>query len=196
MMSSSRTRIILVTSLALLCIVGLTLLLIFNETVRSVTLDPIIDGVLAFRYMLGYFPQDLEWLVSLLVLSVIVSVMFATRLPKNERPKYIPFIPPFPTEGPTMKLARILDSRKMNRFRRERVVLEMRDLAAHTLAYHKGISVEEAKESIDTPDWTDNAEVRDFLSLDKHRSDTNDPKDFRTHVEHASAHIEQMYQEV
>lgn len=95
-----------------------------------------------------------------------------------------------------MRLARILDNSTLNKFRRERVILEMRDLAAHTLAYNKGISVDEAKESLDTPDWTDNAAVRDFLSLDMHRAGKNDQKEFHAQVDYAVAHIERMYQEV
>lgn len=193
---STKIRIIVLASLALCCVVGMSLLLIFNDAVRGVVLDPIISGVLAFRYALGYFPQDLEWLVSLLIVSVVVAVMFTTRLPKRERSKHVPFIPPFPKEGPAMRLARILDNSTLNRFRRERVILEMRDLAARTLAYHKGISVEEARESLDTPNWTDSATVRDFLSLDKHRAGKIDQKEFHAQVDHALAHIEQMYQEV
>jgi hypothetical protein len=193
---STKTRIIILASLALSCVIAMSLLLIFNDAVRSVVLDPMISGVLAFRYTLGYFPQDLEWLVSLLIVSVVVAVMFATRLPQRERPKHVPFIPPFPKEGPAMRLTRILDGSTLNKFRRERVILEMRELAAHTLAYHKGFSVEEAKELLDTPNWTDSASVRDFLSLDKHRAGKNDQKEFHAQVDHALAHIEQMYQEV
>ena len=192
---STRNRIIL-ASLALGCVIGFSLLLIFNGAVRSVVLDPMIAGINAFRYTLGYMPQDLEWLIGLSVVFVVVLTMFVVRLPKHVRPKHVPFIPPFPNEGPAMRLTRILENSTKNRFRRERVILEMRDLAAHTLAYHKGISIEEATEALDTPDWTDNATVRNFLSLDKHRADKIDQKNFHTQVDHALAHIEQMYQEV
>jgi|GEM_PF-1251529 hypothetical protein len=193
---NTRTRIAVLASLALCCVIAMSLLLIFNDAVRSVVLDPMISGILAFRYALGYFPQDIEWLVILLIVFVVVAVMFTTRLPQRERPKYIPFIPPFPKEGPAMRLTRILDGSTLNKFRRERVILEMRELAAHTLAYHKGFSVEEARELLDTPNWTDSASVRDFLSLDKHRAGKNDQKEFHAQVDHALAHIEQMYQEV
>ena len=192
---SNRTRIIL-ACLALGCIIGFSLLLIFNDAVRGVILDPMIAGINAFRYTLGYMPQDLEWLISLSVVFVVVLIMFAARLPKHARPKYVPFIPPFPSEGPAMRLTGILENSTKNKFRRERVILEMRDLAARTLAYHKGISLEEATEALDTPDWTHNATVRDFLSLDKHRAGKIDQKSFHTQVDHALAHIEQMYQEV
>lgn len=192
---STRNRIILV-SLALGCVIGFSLLLIFNSAVRSVVLDPMIAGINAFRYAIGYLPQDLEWLIGLSVVFVVVLIMFVVRLPKLARPKYIPFILPFPSEGPAMRLTHILENSTKNKFRRERVILEMRDLAAHTLAYHKGISIEEATEALDTPDWTDNATVRDFLSLDKHRAGKMDQKGFHNQVDHALAHIERMYQEV
>ena len=192
---STRTRIIL-ASLALGCIIGFSLLLIYNDAVRGVVLDPIIAGINALRYTLGYMPQDLEWLISLSVVFVVVLIMFAARLPKHIRPKHVPFIPSFPNEGPAMRLTDILENSTKNKFRRERVILEMRDLAARTLAYHKGISLEEATEALDTPDWTHNATVRDFLSLDKHRAGKIDQKSFHTQVDHALAHIEQMYQEV
>ena len=93
-------------------------------------------------------------------------------------------------------MAQILEKSLHNKFRRQRVILEMRDLAAHAVAYNNGISVEEAKEALDTSDWTSNASVRDFLSLDKHRAGKHDLKEFHNQVNHALAHIEQMYQEV
>jgi hypothetical protein len=192
---NNRTRII-IGILAFCCIVGFSMLLIFNHAVRGVILDPLIAAVNAFRYALGYLPQDLEWLITLLAVSVVVLVTFASRLPKRARPKYVPFIPPFPKEGPAMQFARILDKANHNKFRRERVVLEMRDLAAHTIAYHKGVSVEEAGDLLDTQSWTTDASVRDFLSLDKHRAGKHDQREFQKQVDYALTHIEQMYQEV
>ena len=192
---SNRTRIILAI-LAVGCVIGFSLLLIFNGAIRSFVLDPIVEGINAVRYQLGYMPQDLEWLLSLLLAFVLIFIYYMCRIPKRLRPKHVPFIPPFPCEGPTMKLAWILEKSTHNRFRRERVILELRDLAAHTLAYHKGISVDEAKESLDTTNWTDDPVVRDFLSLDKHRAGKHEHKEFHDQVDHALAHIERTYQEV
>lgn len=192
---STRNRIILAT-LALGSIIGFSLLLIFNQALRSFILEPIVSGVNAFRYTLGYIPQDLEWLIALLVLFVITLGTYIARLPKHPRVEREPFVPPFPSEGPAMQLTQILEKSTRNKFRRERAILELRDLAAHTLAYNKGISVEQAREALDTPDWTSNAGVRDFLSLDKHRAGKHDYKDFHNQVDHALAHVEQMYQEV
>ena len=192
---SPRNRII-VASIAFCCVIGFSLLLVFNGPVRSVILDPLVGIITAFRYAIGYIPQDLEWLLTLLFLFVVTIATVANRLPEKALLERTPFIPPFPTEGPAMKLTQILEKSTHNRFRRERVVLEMRDLAAHTIAYHKGISVEEAKASLDTPDWTNNVSVRDFLSLDKHRAGKHAKEEFHAEVDHALAHIEQMYQEV
>ncbi len=192
---SSRTRIIIALG-AIGCVIALCLLLIFNDTIRGAVLDPIVEGINAFRYILGYFPQDVEWLVVLLVVFVIVLGIFATRLPKRADPVHTPFVPPFPKEGPSMKLTQILEKSARNKFRRERVILELRDLAARTLAYHTGISIEEAKGSLDTTEWTETASVRNFLSLDKHRAGKIDPSQFHDQVDAALAHIEHMYQEV
>jgi hypothetical protein len=192
---STRNRIML-AGLALCCVISFSLLLILNNAVRGFILDPIVSGFNAFRYAIGYMPQDIEWLISLLFLFVVALVTLVTRLPKRAIPERIQFIPPFPSEGPTMRLAQILEKSTHNKFRRERVILEMRDLAAHALAYHKGISVEEAKEALNTPDWTSNVSVRDFLSLDKHRAGKHDQREFHNQVDHALAHIERMYQEV
>ena len=95
-----------------------------------------------------------------------------------------------------MKLTDILEKAPRNKFRRERVILEMRDLAAHTLAYHQGISVDEAKDSLDTPDWCRSSTVRDFLCLDKHRAGKHEQVGFHDQVDHALAQIEHMYLEV
>ena len=192
---STRNRIIL-AAVALGCVIAFSLLLIFNDAVRGVILDPIVSGINAFRYAIGYIPQDLEWLIVLLFLFVVAFATYVSRIPKRAVAERPPFIPPFPSEGPAMRLAQILEKSTKNKFRRECVILEMRDLAAHTLAYHKGISVEEAKASLVTPDWTTNASVRDFLSLDKHRAGKHDHNEFHDQVDHALAHIERMYQEV
>jgi len=192
---STRNRIIL-AALAMCSIVAFSLLLIFNQALRSFILDPIVAGVTAFRYAIGYIPQDVEWLITLLFLFVVAIITYVARLPKRPMLERAPFVPPFPSEGPVMKLTQILEKATHNKFRRERVILEMRDLAAHTLAYNNGISVEEAKEALDTSEWTSNVAVRDFLSLDKHRAGKHDHKEFHNQVNHALAHIEQMYQEV
>jgi len=192
---SNRTRIILVI-LGVCCVIGFSLLLVFNDAIRSFVLDPIVKGINATRYVIGYMPQDLQWLISLLITFVIVTSYYASRLPKHPKPKNVQFIPPFPHDGPAMRLAQILEKSAHNRFRRERVILELRDLAAHTLAYHKGISIDEAKDSLDNSDWTDSPSVRDFLSLDKHRAGKHEHKGFHDQVDHALAQIERTYQEV
>lgn len=192
---SNRIRIILAI-FAVCCIIGFSLLLVFNDALRSFVLDPIVGGINAARYVLGYMPQDIEWLLSLLVAFVLVFIYYMCRIPKRLRLKHVPFVPPFPSEGPVMKLAWIVEKSTHNRFRRERVILELRDLAAHTLAYHKGISVDEAKDSLDTDNWTDDSVVRDFLSLHKHRAGKHEHKGFHDQVDHALAHIERTYQEV
>ena len=192
---SNRVRIILAI-LALCCVISFSLLLVFNDAIRSFVLDPIVKSINSVRYVVGYIPQDLEWLIGLLIVFIVVVTYYTSRIPKRLKPKHIPLIPPFPHEGPTMKLAQILERTTHNKFRRERVILELRDLAAHTLAYHKGISVDEAKDSLDTSDWTDNPSVRDFLSLDKHRAGKHEHKEFHDQVDHALAQIERAYQEV
>ena len=105
---SNRTRIILAI-LAVGCVIGFSLLLVFNDAIRSFVLNPIVEGVNAVRYVLGYMPQDLEWLLSLLIAFVLIFIYYMCRIPKRLRPEHVPFVPPFPSEGPVMKLARILD---------------------------------------------------------------------------------------
>jgi len=192
---SNRTRITLAI-VAVCCVIAFSLLLIFNDAIRGFILDPIVEGINAARYMLGYIPQDLQWIISLLLAFVAVTVYFACRIPKRAREATVPRSLKFPLQGPTMRLDWILERSAHNKFRREQVILELRDLAARSLAYHRGTSVEEAKDSLDTTEWTDDPSVRDFLSLDKLGAGKQKQKRFHDQVDHALTHIERTYQEV
>ena len=192
---SNRTRIILAI-LAVCCVIAFSLLLIFNDAMRGFILDPIVGGINAARYMWGYMPQDLQWMISLLIVFVIVVGYYVSRLPKRTRQEIVPRSLKFPSQGPAMRLARMVEKSAHNKFLREQVVLELRDLAARSLAYHRGISVEEAKDSLDTTEWTNDPSIRDFLSLDKHRAGKQKQKRFYDQADHALAHIERTYQEV
>jgi len=182
--------------LAVGSVIAFSLLLIFNDAIRSFILDPIVKGINAARYMLGYMPQDLQWIITLLIVFVIVVVYYVSRLPNRARQEVVLRSLKFPPQGPAMQLTRILERSAHNKFRREQVILELRDLAARSLAYRRGISVEEAKHSLDTTEWTKDPSVRNFLSLDKRRAGTQKQKGFYDQADHALAHIERTYQEV
>lgn len=192
---SNRTRILL-AFLAVGCVIAFSLLLIFNDAVRGFILDPIVKGINAARYLLGYMPQDIQWMISLLIVFTIAIIYYVSCIPRHSIPDLVSSVPPFPNQGPAMRLAHILAKSARNRFRREQVILELRDLAAHSLAYHRGISVADARDSLDNTAWTDDPSVRDFLSLDKHRAGKQKQDSFHDQVDHALAHIEQTYQEV
>ena len=192
---SNRTRIMLAI-LAVCCVITFSLLLIFNDAIRGFILDPIVEGINAARYMLGYMHQDLQWIVTLLIVFVIVAVYYVSRLPKRARKEIVPRSLKFPSQGPAMRLTHVLERSAHNKFQREQVILELRDLAARSLAYRRGISVEEAKDSLDTTEWTDDPSVRAFLSLDKHRAGGQKQESFHDRADHALAHIERTYQEV
>jgi len=192
---SNRTRVILAI-LAVCCIIGFSLLLIFNDPIRSFILDPIVKGINAARYTLGYMPQDLQWIITLLIVFVIVLVYYMSRIPKRARQGNVPRPLTFPSQGRAMRLTLVLEGSAHNKFRRERVIMELRDLAARSVAYRRGISIEEAKDSLDTTEWTDDPSVRAFLSLDKHRAGKQEQKGFHDQAEHVLAHIERTYQEV
>ena len=192
---SNRTRIIL-SILAVCCVITFSLLLIFNDAIRGSILDPIVGGINAARYILGYMPQDLQWILTLLFVFVIVVVYYVSRLPKRARQEIAPHSLRFPFQGPAMTLTRIVEKSSHNKFHRERVILELRDLAARSLAYHHGIPVEEAKDFLDTTEWTNDPSVRAFLSLDKHRAGKQKQSNFHDQADHALTHIERTYQEV
>lgn len=191
----SHKRRIILAILAVCCVIAFSLLLIFNDAIRSFILDPIVKGINAARYMLGYMPQDLQWIITVLVVFVIVLACYMSRLPKRAQVT-VPRSLNFPSQGPAMRLTLVLEGSAHNKFRRERVILELRDLAARSLAYRRGISIEEAKDSLDTTEWTDDPSVRAFLSLDKHRAGKQKQKGFHDQADHALAHIERTYQEV
>lgn len=192
---NNRIRIAL-TLLATGSIVTFSLLLFFNETIRSFVLEPILESVNAVRFMLGYVSQDLQWTVALLIVIAIIVPYFMFRVPKHSRQKSVPQPANFPTEGPAMKLTQLVERSAHSRFLRGQVILELRDLAARSVAYHHGMSVEQAKQALDTMKWTSDPSVRAFLSSDNIRARKQKQKGFRDQAISALTHIERIYQEV
>jgi len=192
---SNRTRVLLAI-LAICCVVAFSLFLIFNNSMREFILSPIITGINAVRSILTYMAQDVQWVATLLIVFVIVVFYLANRLPESSRRQRVPFVPPFPNQGPAMRLAHILEKSGHNKFRRERMILELRDLTARVLAYRQGVSIDDARDFLDTTDWTNNVAVSSFLSLDEHRAGKQKHKDFHNQLDQALAHIERTYQEV
>ncbi len=194
-MMSRRVRFTVAIA-AIACVVGLTLLSVLNAAVRAVVLDPIVDGIDAVRYFLGYAPQQAEWVVAILLGFVVGAVYMTRRLPPRIEPERPSFGPRFSTEGSAMRLARMMEKATHDKFKRQEVILELRDLAARALAYRRGISPDEAKAALDTPTWTEDASVRSLLSLDKHRAGGQKNKSFQDQVDHALEVIERVFQEV
>jgi len=177
------------------CVTALALLLVFHSAVRGFVLEPIVSAINALRRTLGYVPQDLQWLVSVLLLFVIAGAYTVSRLPKRRSQPQWTAPPRFPTEGPTMRVARILDESVRYKHRHIQLVLELRDLAARVLAQHRGISVHVAKELLDTEAWTDDPTVRAYLSADSHRRGHGDTRRPHPQVDRVLNQIEDYHQE-
>ncbi|MBU0595463.1 hypothetical protein KJ567_02100 [Candidatus Bipolaricaulota bacterium] len=191
---SHRRRIIIGVA-AVCCVVALSLLLILHDAVRGLVLDPFVSVINSARYTLGHMSQGLQWLIVILVAFLCVIAYVVSRLPAGPRRTYPPFTAPFPIEGPTMRLARIAAESLRYKHRRIQLVRELRGIAARVLAHHNSMPIDEAKESLDTTEWTDDASVRAFLSPDQHRAGRHDTRRLHEQVEHALTEIERMYRE-
>jgi hypothetical protein len=189
---SRRSRIV-VAVLGLVLVAALSLLLTLNAAVRGFLLDPIVRGIDSVRYIMGYTPQDMQWLLTIAVFFIAVTAYFFARLPQRPIPEPRRPHPLFPTQGPIMKLTTMLEKAGHNRYRREETVLALRDLAARSLSYHHGLSVDEAKEQLSEGHWIQDEEVLAFLSLEKHRGQAQKHARFHDQVKHALGYIERTY---
>ena len=173
----------------------LSLLLLLVPAARTFVLEPIVKAVEAAGSALHYVPQDVQWLVALLILFISVMGYVGSRIPKSRREYAIRPRDNIPTEGPTMLVARMFDESARYRHRHVQLVLELRDLAARVLAQHRGIPLLRAKEILDSEAWTDDPVVREYLSTERHRVMRGRR---RPHVEVARllAEIERIHQEV
>ncbi len=192
-MSTSRRPRFLVATLAVFLVIALSLLLVLNPLVRRIVLEPIVEGINAFRYVLGFAPQDLQWLAVLAVAAIALAGYVVARLPEQAPARSVRFKRRFPSDGPTMRAAWMLEKSVHSRFRREEVILELRDLAARSLAYHHGVSIDAAKDSLDTEDWIDDESVRSFLAMNKHAPSGARQDRFLDRVDHVLEQIERTY---
>jgi hypothetical protein len=192
----NRNLRIALAMLAVSLVVGLSLVLVFNDAVRGFVLDPLVSGINAVRYYLGYVSQTAQWLITLLAVSVIVIGYYFGRLPYPAVPTRMRPIPKFSTQGPAMALAEILGRAGHSMVRRERVILELRDLAVHSLAYRHGVSPDDARVLLDSTEWTSDAAVRAFLSPERRGAGKRAHKGFTDRVNRTLACIERAYQEV
>jgi len=193
-MTPSRTRV-LAPLVAVVVVAALASLLLFAPLARRILLDPIVGAIGVIRRALAYVPQGLQWLVALSVAFIAAGAYVARRLPRREKPSAASVQRAFPSEGPTLRVARILRLSSRYRHRRIQLVVELRDLAARVLAQHRGIPVLRAKSLLDTEDWTDDEAVRDYLSSDEHRHRLVRRRDVSVDVERVLDQIEKIHQE-
>jgi hypothetical protein len=162
---------------------------------RGLVVDPIVRAITALCNAMRYVPQDLQWLVVLAIAIIFSAVFVIGRLPQRERrPRRSP-PPRFPTEGPTMRVAQMIDESARFKHRHVRLVIELRDLVAHVLARHHGIPVLRAKELLDTEDWTDDPVVRAYLATDERGVGHEDKRRPHTQVDRVLTQIEKINQE-
>jgi len=192
-MTTNRRVLLLYIAAVTLVVTALSLLLIFNPAVRRFVLEPLVEGVNAFRYVLGYAPQDLQWLALLGIALIAAASYFVAHLPEEHQTHAVRFRRPFPSDGPIMRLTDLLERSQHSKFRREEIVLELRDLAARSVAYHHGLPVDAAKDLLDEERWIEDASVRSFLAMERHAPSGARQARFLDRVEYALGQIERTY---
>jgi len=180
---------------AAVAVIVLSLLLVFTPTARRVVLEPIVGTINAFRSLSQYMSQDLQWLIVLLVSFVIGLVYTISRLPRREKRRVASAAPRFPTEGPTMRIAQLIEQSSRYRHRNAQLTVELRDLAARVLARQRGIPVHEAKDLLDQERWTDVETVRQALTTDAYQPRHKGTQHTLARVDRILDEIERISQE-
>lgn len=192
---NSRLRIGLI-ALSIALSVGLSLLLLLVSPVRSAILEPLLIAINDVRFAFGYLPQDIQWGLTLLTGSALVLIFYFSRTRQPKKPSASIGKTRMPSQGPILRFAHVIERSSRSRFNREVVVLELREIAACVLAYHRGISIDDAKDLLEHEAWTDDEAVRALLSLDEHRRKQDHHSDFHSQVQRALDTIEETYQGV
>jgi hypothetical protein len=192
----NRRTFLILAVVTIACIGGFSVLAVLDTPVRHFLLDPMVDGIWAIRRILAYAPQDIEWLVALLFAAAASAIYFASRLPTRSDSAPHHAGPRFSEYGPAMQLERILERSPHRKFSRQKAILELREVTARVLAYRYGSSLDEAKDALDTTEWTSDESVRALLSLEKHRVGERKHRTFHEQVDHALEQIERIVEEV
>ena len=179
-------------------VVVLTLLLLYNEALRRVILEPVTYVINDIRQSLGALPQALLWAVGLLIGSFVLVASWKRMLggpkPRPDRRRW-PVVKPFNSNA-VGSLARDLDRSRQRHASRARIVRELSILAVRLIAQREGLSLEEARKLLNSGRWPDDPHVRRFFASQRDGQRGVPKQRFLEAVAHTLAHLERYHQEV
>ena len=147
-------------------VLTLTLLLLYNEPLRRILLEPMTLALLDVRRSLAALPQALLWGLVLTLGGVVLLLAWRRSLrrprPARMRP-HRPIVVPHNMNAVT-SLARDLSRSPNRHVSRVRVVRELSVVAVRLLARHRGVPLDEARRMLLSGEWPDDPHVRELLA--------------------------------
>ncbi len=197
-MTRERLARFLVPIAAVLVVVALTLLLLYNEPLRKAILEPITWAIHDIRSGLAALPQALLWGIGLLLGCTVILVTWrrAFRGSKKRPPRARGVtVAPHNTSA-VASLARDLRRAPKRHVSRSRVVRELSILAVRLIAKREGVSLEQARKTLQSGRWPDDPEIRRFFAA-RRDGETAVPKThFIEAAEATLAFLDSFHQEV
>jgi hypothetical protein len=176
----------------------LTLLLLYSEPLRRAILEPVTWIVNDIQQSLSTLPQALLWTIGLLIGSFVLVVSWKRVLggssSRSDHRRWAVVKPS--NKNAIESLARDLDRSRRRHVSRVRVVRELSILAIRLIAQREGLSLEEARNLLNSGQWPDDPRVRQFFASRRDGQRGVPKQSFLEAVAYTLAHLERYHQEV
>lgn len=161
-----RGRFFIVTLLVLVAGFSVLFATILRGGFRAAILAPLLQGFYLVRFYVLRLPQQLLWVVPLLLVgALLVRVAFRALGPQPRRTYQQPSTRVVVDE--LERLATTINYAQYRSFHRERVVNELSKITARLIARQEQIGVDEAQSRLEAGTWGDDPVVRAFFRTDK-----------------------------
>lgn len=190
-----RRQWIILSSVAAVATVGLTLLLVLNDAIRHAILDPLISFYQVLRLLFMSLPQLVIWGIVLLIGTAFLSRAYPRPMSPSSRRSRPTTRPVGQSDWTLIRLAELIEHSRLRRSARAGIVRVLAETAVLMIARHEGVPLSRAQEMLLSQDWTDDREVASFLTLRPLASAI--PKEgFRKRLVRSIDFLERYYQEV
>ena len=163
---TSRGRIFVITLLVLAAGFSVFFATVLRGGFRAAILTPLLQGFYLVRFYVLRLPQQLLWVVPLLVVGVfLVRVAFRALGP---RPRHTHLQPPTRVVVDELeRLAATINHAQHSSFNQKRVVNELSKITARLIARHEQIRINDAQRCLGAGTWGDDPVVQAFFRTDK-----------------------------
>ena len=176
-------------------IVLATLLMLFHEGVRNAILVPFVAAYEGAAYVFKSIPQAIIWTILIAAWALYIYQVWPSWRMPNLRRRRAKGPLTGDSEWTLIRLSQMLRDAHKKRSARAAVVRSLAETAVHLIARHHGISPIEARDRLQSKDWTENQEMAEFLGI-RTLAEPVPKEGFDEKLRRAITFLESYYQEV